>query len=92
MYEDDPYWQRAEFFVARNYVPAGTDIAKLAERLKKADERNKAAGTGVQNTRDAVYGENAGMIEKMMDQKSPVEKRILGPYETITNKKELDSL
>lgn len=88
---EDPFWQQAEFMVARGYVPEGTDVGKIAEKLRNANAKNKDKLT-VTNTRKSVYGEEADKIEEMMGDKAPIEKKLLRPFESAANKRELDDL
>ena len=87
---EDPYWQRAEFLIVRGYVPQGTDVSKLAEKLRQKDE--KKLNQDSVNSRETVYQDLVPVIDKMMEDKAPVEKRLLRPYESAANKKDLDSL
>ena len=95
MYDEDPFFQRAEFLIARGYggLQPGANVEKLAAKLKAAHQRNleKEQPENI-NSRESVYGEAAPIIDQMMENKAPVEKRLLRPYETALSKKEMDSL
>lgn len=82
---EDPHWQRAEFLIARGYIPKGTDVGKIASELRLLDEKKHQ--DSVTNSRDAVYGENVPLIDKLMDSKDPIEKRLINDEVT---KRDLD--
>ena len=87
---DDPYYQQAEFMIARGYVPKNITPEQLAVRLQNAEAANKR--NPVINTHESVYGENADLITNIMSDLQPVEKRLLSEKEIAANKKDLNSI
>jgi hypothetical protein len=84
MSDSSKYYDHAEFLVARGYLEPGTDIDDLAKRLMEHDLkiiRNNIPRKEDVLTREKVYGENAELIGKMVESKSPEQKTLIEPGE-----------
>ena len=90
---EDEHYQRAEFLIARGYVPSSVSAESLANTLRTKASISSVIRTEATNTRESVYGKDtAVIIEKMIGEKAPAEKRLLQPYESVEGKKNLDKL
>lgn len=66
----EEFLDKANYLIARGYVPSNTDPVKLAKKLAENAEKETKPTVFV-NSMDTVYGENKPLVKETIKQNQP---------------------